>query len=153
MIAVVQRVREAEVVVAATGYSASIGPGVVVLLGVENDDDEDTAIWMARKIASLRIFADDEGNLNRSLLDIGGEALVVSQFTLAGNCRKGTRPSFGRAAPAEKAQPLYESFARRLNEVEGIETRTGVFQAMMEVRLTNDGPVTLIVRSPASFET
>lgn len=149
MIAVVQRVSRASVSVAETGYRAAISRGLVVLLGVVNGDERAGADWLAGKVARLRIFADDAGLMNRSVIDVGGEALVVSQFTLAGDCRKGNRPSFDRAAPPEVAESLYEYFVQRLSEAESVPTKTGVFRAMMAVELVNDGPVTLIIDSAA----
>ncbi len=146
MRAVVQRVTRSDVVVGAEQVGA-IGPGLLVLLGVARDDDETRADWMAEKIVNLRIFGDDEGKMNRSLRDVGGGMLVVSQFTLLGDCRKGRRPSFVRAAPPEKAEALYLHFVNRVRE-QGVETCTGQFRAMMQVSLTNDGPVTLVVESP-----
>lgn len=148
MIAVVQRVSRGEVRVPDAGHAAAIGRGLVVLLGVEQGDVEANADWLARKIANLRVFPDDAGNMNRSVLEIGGAALVVSQFTLAGNCRKGNRPSFERAARPEEANRLYEYFISRLRDTEGVPVGTGIFQAMMQVELINDGPVTLILRHP-----
>lgn len=145
MMAVVQRVSRASVSVEETGYRAAIGRGVVVLLGVEKGDERPQADWLAGKVARLRIFPDDAGLMNRSVTDIGGEALVVSQFTLAGDCRKGNRPSFDRAAPPEVAESLYDHFVLRLRDVERVPTQTGVFRAMMAVELVNDGPVTLII--------
>jgi len=123
-----------------------IGPGVVVLLGVKRDDTEKDAQYLARKIAGLRIFPDRDGKMNLSLLDMGDEALVISQFTLYGDCRKGKRPSYTEAAPPELAEELYERFTDYLRS-EGIPTQTGKFQAMMLVEIYNDGPVTLIVDS------
>ncbi len=147
MIAVVQRVSRASVSVEETEYRAAIGLGLVVLLGVVNGAQRADADWLAGKVARLRIFPDDAGLMNRSVTDVAGEALVVSQFTLAGDCRKGNRPSFDRAAPPEVAQSLYEHFVQRLREVEGVPTQTGVFRAMMAVELVNDGPVTLIINT------
>lgn len=147
MIAVVQRVSRASVSVEETGYRAAIERGLVVLLGVVKGDEKSDAQWLAGKIARLRIFPDDAGLMNRSVADVGGAALVVSQFTLGSDCRKGNRPSFDRAAPPEVAESLYESFVRRLREVEKVPTQTGVFRAMMAVELINDGPVTLIINS------
>ena len=143
MRAVVQRVKQSSVVVEGEKI-AQIGVGVLVLLGVGKDDTEETAEWLADKIANLRIFEDDEGKLNRSLLDIGGEMLVVSQFTLYGDCRKGRRPSFVDAAAPDKATGLYRCFARRARAL-GVAVQTGRFRAMMEVSLINHGPVTLIL--------
>lgn len=145
MRAVVQRVTRAEVRVdgAVTGQ---IEKGLVVLLGVGRGDTEAEAAWMIDKIAGMRIFADDAGKMNLSLEDIGGGLLVVSQFTLYGDTRKGRRPSFIDAAPPEVASALYDDFVE-LARARGLQVGTGVFQAMMEVDLVNDGPVTLIVES------
>jgi D-tyrosyl-tRNA(Tyr) deacylase len=144
MRALLQRVTEARVVVdgAITG---EIGPGLLVLLGVSKQDTEADADFVAQKILNLRIFEDQQGKMNLSVLDTSGALLVVSQFTLYGDCRKGRRPSFDDAAQAEQARALYEYFisvSRRSLQVE-----TGIFQAHMSVSLTNDGPVTLIVES------
>jgi D-tyrosyl-tRNA(Tyr) deacylase len=147
MRAVLQRVSHAKVEVDGT-IRGEIGPGVLVLLGVSRTDTGEDAEFLAGKVAQLRIFNDDAGKMNRSLLETGGEMLAVSQFTLYGDCRKGRRPSFDDAAPADQARQLYELFvaaARRL----GVPVKTGVFQAHMAVTLVNDGPVTLIVESPA----
>ena len=123
-----------------------IGPGLLVLLGISLSDEEEHADYLADKIAHLRILEDDAGKMNRSLVDTGGEMLVVSQFTLLGDCRKGRRPSFVEAAPPEKAERLYDYFVDRVR-LNGISVATGQFQAMMAVSLVNDGPVTLIVES------
>jgi D-tyrosyl-tRNA(Tyr) deacylase len=144
--AVVQRVSRAEVRVAGE-VTGRIGRGLVVLLGVGRDDSEAEAAWMLDKIAGLRIFADDAGKMNLSLEDIGGGLLVVSQFTLYGDTRKGRRPSFIDAAPPELASALYDRFVE-IAKARGLEVGTGVFQAMMDVDLVNDGPVTLIIESP-----
>lgn len=117
-----------------------------MLLGVGNQDSENDAVELASKVRSLRIFPGPGGNMDRSLADIGGEALVVSQFTLYGDTSRGRRPSFTDAAPGEKARPLYEKFCRALQE-EGIPTSTGRFGAMMEVELVNEGPVTLLLET------
>ena len=146
MRAVVQRVSRAEVRVAGA-VTGRIGRGLVVLLGVGRDDSEAEAAWMLDKIAGLRIFADDAGKMNLSLEDIGGGLLVVSQFTLYGDTRKGRRPSFIDAAPPELASALYDRFVE-IAKARGLEVGTGVFQAMMDVDLVNDGPVTLIIESP-----
>ncbi|MFQ6059374.1 MAG: D-aminoacyl-tRNA deacylase [Anaerolineae bacterium] len=143
MRAVVQRVREASVTVDGE-VVGQIGLGVVVLLGVTHDDTEAQARWLANKVANLRIFADEAGKFNRSLLDVGGQALVVSQFTLYGDARKGRRPSFTKAAPPEIAEPLCDQFAQFLRET-GVHVETGVFRAMMLVKIFNDGPVTIIL--------
>jgi D-aminoacyl-tRNA deacylase len=151
MIAVVQRVSEAAVTVEAEGYSAAIGPGLCVLLGVEQGDTEADAVWMAGKLARLRIFRDDEDRMNRSVQDIDGEVLLISQFTLAGDCAKGNRPSFIRAAEPSIGEALYKRVAASLRIDHGLPVKTGIFGAMMQITLTNDGPVTLIVqRSQAS---
>jgi D-tyrosyl-tRNA(Tyr) deacylase len=150
MLAVVQRVNEAKVSVGGRAVAA-VGPGLLILLGVAAGDGERDAAYLAAKIAHLRIFADDEHKMNRSLLDVGGEALVVSQFTLHGDCRKGRRPDFTRAAPPAEAERLYEKFIDELAAL-GVPTRAGEFGAMMAVSLVNDGPVTLILRSPSEPE-
>jgi D-aminoacyl-tRNA deacylase len=121
-----------------------IGRGLVVLLGVARGDSEVDAERLAGKVARLRIFEDEAGKFDRSALDIGGEALVVSQFTLIADTRKGNRPSFADAAPPDEAEPLYESFCRSLREL-GVPVETGVFGARMHVELVNDGPVTIIL--------
>lgn len=122
----------------------SIEEGLLVLLGVERDDRTEDADYMAAKTAGLRIFADRAGNMNRSLLETGGSALVISQFTLAADTRRGRRPSFSRAARPEIAERLYRRYVDRLQE-EGVAVETGRFQAMMEVELVNDGPVTVLL--------
>ena len=119
-----------------------IGRGLVVLLGVGPDDGQAEVDWLAEKIAGLRVFEDDEGKMNRALADVGGAMLVVSQFTLFGDCRKGRRPSFTDAAPPELAERLYEAFVSRARAL-GVDVATGVFRAHMQVSLVNDGPVTL----------
>jgi D-tyrosyl-tRNA(Tyr) deacylase len=141
--AVVQRVSEARVTVAAETVGA-IGPGLLVLLGVGHDDDEAALAALAGKIARLRIFADEAGHMNRSVLDTGGAVLAVSQFTLLADTRKGNRPSFLAAAPPERAEPLYEAFVEALREL-GLEVATGRFGQSMEVALVNDGPVTIVM--------
>ena len=143
MRAVVQRVLSAQVRVDGK-VVGKIGKGLVILLGVAPTDSETEVAWMAEKCAGLRIFEDAEAKMNRSLEDVGGAALVISQFTLFGDCRKGKRPSFVGAAPPEKADALYEKFVEALRN-RGIHTETGIFAAMMEVELTNYGPVTLII--------
>jgi D-tyrosyl-tRNA(Tyr) deacylase len=144
--AVVQRVTEASVAINGEVVGA-IETGLVVLLGVKPGDDERAIDFLSEKIANLRIFPDDDGKMNRSLLDVGGAALVVSQFTLYGDCRKGRRPSFIDAAPPDVAEPLYERFVARLRGC-GLKVETGRFAADMKVGLVNDGPVTLIIDSP-----
>jgi D-tyrosyl-tRNA(Tyr) deacylase len=145
MRAVVQRVSRARVVVGQE-VVGEIGRGLVVLLGVAKTDAAEQAVWLADKIVSLRIFQDADDNMNLGLLDVGGAVLVVSQFTLYGDCRKGRRPSFIDAAPPESAIPHYEAFINAIR-THGIPTATGRFGAMMQVELVNDGPVTVIVDS------
>jgi D-tyrosyl-tRNA(Tyr) deacylase len=128
----------------------SIGAGLVVLLGVAAGDEDADAAWMAEKVVDLRIFADDQGKMNRSLADTKGEMLVVSQFTLLGDCRKGRRPSFVHAALPEKANRLYEVFSSLVAQ-RGIRVATGRFRAHMNVSLVNDGPVTLLLDSAKLF--
>ena len=146
MRAVVQRVSSASVDSEGVRTGA-IGAGFCVLLGVTHTDTEADAKWLAEKIAGLRVFEDAEGKLNRSLLDVGGEMLVVSQFTLYGDCRRGKRPSFSEAARPELANGLYEKFVEYVKQT-GVPVQTGVFQTMMAVSLVNDGPVTLIIDTP-----
>lgn len=143
MKAVVQRVSRGSVTVEGKEVGA-IGRGVVVFLGVGTGDDLSQARFLAEKIANLRIFEDPQGKMNLSLLDIEGEALVVSQFTLYGDCRKGRRPSFIEAAPPQEAQMLYRKFCDFLRET-GVKVVTGRFQAMMKVEIINEGPVTLLL--------
>jgi len=149
MRAVVQRVKAGRVTVDGNTVG-EIGCGVLVLLGVGADDDEADADYLAEKIVNLRIFEDSEGKMNISLLEKGGEMLVVSQFTLYGDCRKGRRPSYSHAAPPEKARVLYEYFVARVKEY-GVRVETGIFQEMMDVELVNSGPVTLLVDSKKLF--
>jgi D-tyrosyl-tRNA(Tyr) deacylase len=143
MRAVVQRVSKASVTVDGE-VVGRIGPGLVVLVGVADGDGEEQARFLANKVANLRIFADAEGKFNLSALDVGGEALVVSQFTLYGDASKGRRPSFVRAAGPEVAEPLIERFVFFVRE-EGLHVETGLFGAMMMVEIHNDGPVTIIL--------
>jgi len=142
---VVQRSKEAKVTVEGE-VTGSIVKGFVVLVGVTHEDKEEDAAFLAEKVANLRVFEDEAGKMNLSLLDVGGEILSVSQFTLYGDCRKGRRPNFMDAAKPDHALSIYEAFNRFLNE-KGIRVETGVFGAMMDVQLTNDGPVTLIIDS------
>ena len=140
-----QRVKRAEVRVAGR-VTGKIGPGFLVLAGFAPSDNDAALEWMADKILGLRLFGDDEGKMNRDLAEVGGGVLVVSQFTLYGDAKKGRRPSFIDAAPPEVAIPLYERFVARLREkASGIPVATGEFGAMMEVELVNDGPVTLLL--------
>ncbi len=149
MRSVVQRVSRASVTINGE-VVGSIGKGLVVLLGVHADDATTDIKWMADKLIHLRIFEDEEGKMNNSLFDIGGEMLIVSQFTLYGDCRKGRRPGYSTAARPEKAEPFYEQFVDHVQQ-SGIRTATGKFQAMMDVELVNDGPVTLMVDSFKQF--
>ncbi|MDO8682612.1 MAG: D-aminoacyl-tRNA deacylase [Armatimonadota bacterium] len=143
MRAVVQRVSKGSVTIDGEEV-ARIGSGLVILLGVGKDDGSDDAKWLADKIANLRIMEDEQGKMNLSLLETGGEAIVVSQFTLYGDCRKGRRPGFDRAAPPDMADELYKRFVENLQEI-GIRTQTGQFRAKMLVEIDNDGPVTLLL--------
>ena len=145
MIAVVQRVISSSVTIDGSVVDA-IGPGLNVLLGVADGDGETDADYLATKVANLRIFEDRQGKMNRSLLDTGGQILVVSQFTLLADCRKGRRPSFIDAAEPVLAQRLYRYFVERLKKL-GVDTHTGRFGALMQVDIVNDGPVTLLVHS------
>ena len=149
MRAVVQRVTDARVEVAGEPVG-EIGAGLLVLLGVGRDDTRDDADYLADKIVNLRVFDDDEGKMNRSLSESGGAILVVSQFTLYGDVRRGRRPSYSDAAEPEKANQLYEYFVERVR-LFGVKVETGVFQAMMKVSLTNDGPVTILLDSRKAF--
>jgi D-tyrosyl-tRNA(Tyr) deacylase len=143
MRAVCQRVSEAQVTVDGT-VTGEIGAGLVVLLGIEREDDQGEAGRLARKVARLRIFEDESGKFVHSLVDTAGSALVVSQFTLIADTRKGNRPSFAHAAPAEQAEPLYEEFCTAL-AAEGVPVERGVFGAQMAVALVNAGPVTIVL--------
>jgi D-tyrosyl-tRNA(Tyr) deacylase len=145
MRAVIQRVKESSVTVK-NEIIGKIGRGLLVLLGVANEDKANDAEYLADKITNLRIFEDDKGKMNRSLLETGGEMIVVSQFTLLGDCRKGRRPSFMNAADPEKANELYEHFVKEVRQ-KGVSVKTGRFRAMMEVSLINDGPVTIILEN------
>ena len=149
MRAVVQRVKSASVTVDNERVS-EIGAGVLVFLGVAHDDTATELEYIANKVANLRIFEDEDGKMNLSLLETGGAALVVSQFTLYGDCRKGRRPSFINAARPEVANALYEQFISAL-EQQNIPTQGGTFQAMMDVQLVNDGPVTILLDSDKQF--
>ncbi len=146
MRAVIQRVSEASVTVDGQ-IVGQIQKGFLVLLGVSTTDTQDDVVWTAGKIAGLRVFEDADGKMNLALGDVGGSVLLVSQFTLYGDCRKGRRPSFVEAARPEQANSLYQSVVAELRGL-GLQVETGVFQADMKVRLLNDGPVTLILDSP-----
>jgi D-aminoacyl-tRNA deacylase len=149
MRAVVQRVSRAKVSV--DGWTTGeIGLGVLVLVGVAHEDTEADVNYMADKIAGLRIFEDEEGKMNRSVIDVGGSVLAVSQFTLYGDVRRGKRPSFDAAAPPELARRLYELFVERIRAA-GLRCETGRFQAMMQVELVNEGPVTILLDSKKEF--
>jgi D-aminoacyl-tRNA deacylase len=143
MKAVVQRVSGARVRVG-EDTAGEIGPGLSVLLGVARGDGQDEAVRLAEKVARLRIFENDEGRFDRSLLDVGGDALVVSEFTLIADTEKGNRPSFTDAAPPEEAEPVYEAFCEALRDLR-VVVETGVFGARMSVELANDGPVTIVL--------
>ncbi len=149
MRAVIQRVSRARVVIDGNEHSR-IGEGILVLLGVEKEDTSEDAAMLARRIVELRIFEDDAGKMNRSIAETNGAILAVSQFTLLGDCRRGRRPSFDPAAPPGMARALYEQFVREVKTL-GIPVSTGVFQAMMDVELTNQGPVTFILDSRKRF--
>ena len=143
---VVQRVSSARVTVGGA-VVGEIGPGLLVLLGVTHSDTQEQARFLAGKVVGLRVFEDDAGKMNRSITDVGGAILAVSQFTLYGDCRKGRRPSFDAAALPEHARALYGEFVRAAGNL-GIRVATGVFQAHMRVELVNDGPVTLVLEAP-----
>lgn len=148
MRALVQRVKEGGVVIPSEKYTESIGKGMVILLGVSHADTEDEVNFVADKCCNLRIFEDDNEKMNLSLHDINGEVLIISQFTLYGDARKGNRPSFVDAARPEKAEELYDMFVNRVKENIGRQkVKTGIFGTMMEVKIINDGPVTIIVES------
>ncbi|MFQ6758457.1 MAG: D-tyrosyl-tRNA(Tyr) deacylase [Deltaproteobacteria bacterium] len=149
MRAVVQRVSQASVQVDGQ-ICGAIGPGLLVLLGVGKNDSEQDAVLLADKIVNLRIFDDEQGLMNRSLLEVQGEMLVVSQFTLFGDCRKGRRPSYSTAAPPTEAASLYERFIREIRTKQ-ITVATGKFQSMMDVTLINNGPVTLLLDTEKQF--
>ncbi len=145
MLAVIQRVKQSSVSVD-KHIVGRIDHGLLILLGVAKEDKEAEADYLSKKIVNLRIFEDENSKMNLSLLDTGGEALVVSQFTLLGDCKKGRRPSFVDAAGPEKANALYEYFVEKIRQM-GVHVQTGQFRAMMDVSLVNDGPVTLILHS------
>ncbi len=146
MRAVIQRVSHAAVTIDGREKSR-IGWGLLVLLGIEQEDTQDDITWLCKKIATMRIFSDDAGLMNRSVQDIGGALLVVSQFTLHASTKKGNRPSFIRAARPETAIPMYEQFVKTLEQESGCPVQTGAFGADMKVSLLNDGPVTILIDS------
>lgn len=143
---VIQRVKYATLSIGGSEYSA-IGEGMVVLVGVEERDTIDDVEWLVKKTAQLRIYNDENGVMNRSLIDTGGNALVVSQFTLHASVKKGNRPAYIRAARPEHAHPLYEAFCARMSQALGRQVATGVFGADMQIELLNDGPVTICIDS------
>ena len=143
MKALIQRVKRASVTIDGELYS-QIGHGILVFVGVEKTDEYINADKLVDKIVNLRIFEDNEGKMNLSLKDVNGEILLVSQFTLCGDCKKGTRPSFDKSAPLDKALDLYEYFVKKVKDTE-IKTKTGKFRAMMDVEPVNDGPVTFFI--------
>lgn len=142
----IQRVNHASVEIEQQ-VKSSIDKGLLIFLGVEEQDNKQDVEWLRGKISKLRIFEDDQGQMNRSLIDVGGEVMVISQFTLHAKTKKGTRPSYSRAAPPEKAEYLYEEFARQMGEETGRPAATGEFGAYMKVNLENDGPVTIMIDS------
>jgi D-tyrosyl-tRNA(Tyr) deacylase len=146
MRAVLQRVRRASVQINEQSYG-EIGEGILLFLGIGASDSTTDSQWLAEKVVNLRIFPDQKGRMNRSLLDTGGELLVVSQFTLYGDCRKGRRPGFSEAAAPSLAEPLYRHFIEQVKD-HGAPVKTGVFQADMEITLVNNGPVTLLLETP-----
>ncbi|GAB3013767.1 D-aminoacyl-tRNA deacylase [uncultured Cyclobacterium sp.] len=146
MIVVLQRVKEASVSISEK-EKATIGAGILVLLGIESADNDEDISWIGRKIINMRIFADDEGVMNKSVLETGGEVLVVSQFTLHASTKKGNRPSYIKAARPEIAIPLYEKFVKEISSLLRKPVPTGEFGADMQVSLVNDGPVTIILDS------
>jgi D-aminoacyl-tRNA deacylase len=143
---VIQRTRQASVTIDGE-VTASIGPGLLILLGIEHEDTEEDAVWLAGKILQMRIFPDSEGKMNLCVQEMGGELLVVSQFTLHASTKKGNRPSFIRAARPDVAIPLYEHFMKSLEDIGGRPVQRGVFGADMQVALVNDGPVTISMDS------
>jgi D-tyrosyl-tRNA(Tyr) deacylase len=149
MRAVIQRVRRASVRVDNV-IQGEITHGMLVLLGIRGGDTITDLQWLAEKVVNLRIFEDQQGKMNRSLADIDGEMLIISQFTLYGDCRKGRRPGFSSAAPPEIAEPLYQQFIEEIKNRQ-VRVATGIFQATMEVELVNDGPVTLLLDSEKQF--
>ena len=150
MKALIQRVKEARVTVDGD-LSGKIGKGLLIFLGINKNDDEEEASYLASKILNLRIFEDKKSKFNLSLLEVSGGILVISQFTLHGNCRKGRRPSFDKAASGEQAEKLYHYFIKECDKYQNIQVATGIFAARMDVELINDGPVTFIVDSKNEY--
>jgi D-tyrosyl-tRNA(Tyr) deacylase len=146
MRALIQRVRYAAVEIDGQEWSR-IGAGLLVLVGIEHDDSQEDSEWLSGKIAAMRLFADEQGKMNRSVIDIEGELLVVSQFTLHASTKKGNRPSFLRAAAPAQAEPMYEQFCRHLQQLTGRTVKQGRFGADMQISLCNDGPVTIGIDS------
>jgi len=144
--ALIQRVKEARVKIEGR-IIGEIGKGLLIFLGVNKDDDENEASYLVSKILNLRVFEDEKSKFNLSLLEVSGDALIISQFTLHGNCRKGRRPSFDKAASGELAEKLYDFFVAQMRKHENIKVETGIFAARMDVELVNDGPVTFMVNS------
>jgi D-aminoacyl-tRNA deacylase len=151
MKALIQRVKEAKVTIN-NKVSGEIKKGLLIFLAIRKDDDENEAFYLASKIFNLRVFEDEKSKFNLSLLDVSGEVLVISQFTLHGNCRKGRRPSFDKAASGEHAEKLYHFFIKECEKYKNIKVATGIFGAKMDVQLINDGPVTFMVESTNEFE-
>ncbi|XOV93866.1 MAG: D-aminoacyl-tRNA deacylase [Bacteroidota bacterium] len=143
MIAVVQRVSKASVTIDEV-KKAEIGIGLLILVGIEDEDNEEDVLWLSQKLVNLRIFSDEEDKMNLSVKDVGGSALIVSQFTLHASTKKGNRPSFIKAARPEKAIPVYEEFIQSV-ETQGVRVQTGEFGANMQIGLLNDGPVTVVI--------
>ena len=146
MIAVIQRVNEASVTIENNIYS-KIQKGLLILIGIETSDDRIDIEWLAKKIVNMRIFPDEQGIMNKSLQDCGGELLIVSQFTLHASTKKGNRPSYTKAATAQVAIPIYESFIKTLQNIANTKVQSGIFGADMKISLVNEGPVTIIVDS------
>lgn len=144
MRAVVQKVSSAEVKIEGETYG-KIGRGICVFIAMKETDNEKTIDWMTQKILNLRIFPDNDGKMNLSVIDINGEILIISNFTLYGDCRKGTRPSYTDSAPPSVAEPIYNKFVEHFRKSTNLKVETGIFGAMMDVNLVNDGPVTLII--------
>lgn len=147
---IIQRVKQAEVLVK-PDYHAEINEGLLIFLGIEDDDTQDDIDWLVRKISRMRLFSEEDGKMNLSLLDTGFEVLVISQFTLHASTKKGNRPSFTKAAKPAIAEPLYEAFAEALGQNINKKVKTGIFGGDMQVRLTNDGPVTIFMDSKDKY--